>query len=118
MKAGLFLGALVSMSAIAANVPAPLVANNIEVSPTTQIERLIVYSKLGNGDVFVSTDAHSEQCSNGYFIDKASAGYEGIVSMLIAAYQAKTPIQLSGYTDAFWGGSTGPVCALYNVTYP
>ncbi len=91
---------------------------NIETSTVTQIDRLIAYSKRGNGDIFISTDANIEQCINGYFIDKASAGYEANFSMLLAAYQAKTPVQLSAYIDTFWNGSSGKVCALYNVTYP
>lgn len=91
---------------------------NIETSKVTQIDRLIVYSKRGNGDVFISTDANIEQCINGYFIDKASAGYEASFSMLLAAFQAKTPVQLSAYIDTLWNGSSGKVCALYNVTYP
>ncbi|EJE4149822.1 hypothetical protein C1S86_23850 [Vibrio parahaemolyticus] len=117
MKVFTLLGVLMSVSVYAAPT-LPTVANNIETSSLTQIDRLIVYGKRGNGDVFLSTDANSEQCADGYFIDKASAGYEGSVSMLIAAYQAKTQIQISGYTDSFWSGSTGQVCALYNVTYP
>ncbi|NNU14548.1 hypothetical protein HL669_23380 [Vibrio parahaemolyticus] len=117
MKVFTLLGVLMSVSVYAAPT-VPTVANNIETSSPTQIDRLIVYGKRGNGDVFLSTEANSEQCADGYFIDKASAGYEGSVSMLIAAYQAKTQIQISGYTDSFWSGSTGQVCALYNVTYP
>ncbi len=112
---------LILLMAIVVGIVSPTIAEttrNIESTPTTQIDRLIVYSKRGNGDVFVSTEANTESCRHGYFIDKASAGYEGTLSLLLAAYQTKTPITLTAYTNVLWSGSEASVCELYNITYP
>lgn len=92
-------------------------ASLVEGAPKGHIERLITYGRRGNGDVYLSMEANGEICSSGYFIDKSSAGYNGILSMLMAAYQAKLPIVVYGYKDTHWSGSTNTVCELYNVAY-
>ena len=96
---------------------APASASLVEAAPKGHIERLIAYSRVGNGDVYLSMEANGEICSSGYFIDKSSAGYNGILSMLMAAYQANLPIVVVGYKDTHWSGSPNAVCELYNVTY-
>ena len=96
---------------------APASASLVEAAPKGHIERLIAYSRVGNGDVYLSMETNGEICSSGYFIDKSSAGYNGILSMLMAAYQAKLPIVVYGYKDTHWSGSTNTVCELYNVAY-
>lgn len=95
----------------------PTSASLVEAAPKGHIERLIAYSRVGNGDVFVSMASNGEICSSGYFIDKSSAGYNGILSMLMAAYQANLPIVVYGYKDTHWSGSASTVCELYNVAY-
>ncbi|WP_104401910.1 hypothetical protein [Vibrio penaeicida] len=88
-----------------------------EASPTGSIKRLIAYTKFGNGDVYVQLNANSTSCSHGYFIDKSSAGYESTLSMLLAAYQANTPVTLYANPEKKWAGSGNSVCELYSVVY-
>ncbi len=91
--------------------------SDTESSPKSTIKRLIAYSKFGNGDVYVELNTNSSTCKNGYFINKTSAGYEATLSMLLAAYQANTPVILYGYKNNQWSGSSAPVCELYSVLY-
>lgn len=95
----------------------PVAASELEGSSLSSIDRLIAYSRFGNGDVFISLETNGPQCAHGYYVDKSSAGYESMLSMLVAAYQAKTPIVLHGTTSKQWSGSSKPVCEIYSVSY-
>ncbi|MEI8671951.1 hypothetical protein P4S52_08290 [Vibrio sp. SA48] len=88
-----------------------------ETSPKDTIKRLIAYSDYGNGDVYIELTRNGATCSHGYYIDKASAGYESTLSMLLAAYQANTKILISGYVNNRWAGSSAAVCEIYSVIY-
>ncbi len=94
-----------------------LASVDLESSPKSTIKRLISYSKFGKGDVYVQLNSGTSACSHGYFINKESAGYESVLSMLLAAYQANTPVILYGYKNNQWSGSSAPVCELYSVLY-
>ncbi|AIU68026.1 hypothetical protein ABF162_14205 [Vibrio coralliilyticus] len=86
-----------------------------EESPTGLIKRIQAYSV--HGDIFISMETNGQQCSTGYFIDKVSPGYESILSMLLAAYQANTPISIFAYEDQRWSATTAPVCKIFSVVY-
>ncbi|MDC5855186.1 hypothetical protein [Vibrio europaeus] len=88
-----------------------------EASPQGTIKRLIAYSKYGNGDVYVELTQNGATCSSGYYIDKASAGYESTLSMLLAAYQANTPVTIFAYENKRWAGSSYAVCEISSVVY-
>lgn len=95
----------------------PLFVCANESSSKGVISRLISYANLGSGDVFVSLPTNGTICTYGYFIDKNSNGYEGIISMLLAAYQAQTPVIITGIESSRWPGSAGAVCEIYAVEY-
>ncbi|NRB68229.1 MAG: hypothetical protein HRU48_12825 [Vibrio sp.] len=86
-----------------------------EGSPTGTIKRMQSYSS--SGDVFVSMETNGQQCNTGYFIDKLSAGYESTLSMLLAAYQANTPISIIAFEDQRWSGTSAAVCKISSVVY-
>ncbi len=99
-----------------------------ESSSEGMIEEIISYSNygtLGNddtkGDVWVSLATNNgASCSYGYFIHKAQGGYQSNLSMLLAAYHAKTPIKIRGNTGVLWSGSnseTDPACEVDSVQY-
>ncbi|NOH22831.1 hypothetical protein [Vibrio europaeus] len=88
-----------------------------EASPKGTIKDIFAYSKFGNGDVYIVLSQNGSSCSGGYYIDKASAGYESILSMLLAAYQANTNVVINGYVNNRWSGSSEPVCEIFRVAY-
>jgi hypothetical protein len=88
-----------------------------EPSSKGVISRLITYTNFGNGDVFISLPTNGAICTYGYYMNKDSLGYQASLSMLLAAYQAKTPVKLTGNESNRWTGSGNPVCELYSVEY-
>ncbi|MCG9584193.1 hypothetical protein L1D13_24475 [Vibrio tubiashii] len=86
-----------------------------EESPTGLIKRIQAYSV--HGDIFISMETNGQQCSTGYYIDKVSPGYESILSMLLAAYQANINVVINGYVNNRWSGSSEPVCEIFRVAY-
>ncbi|MBQ4838464.1 hypothetical protein [Pseudoalteromonas luteoviolacea] len=92
-------------------------ASSTELSIGTQITELNVYSRLGNGDVYVKLNINGNYCKHGYFINKNSAGYESILSSLLSAYHAQSNIKIFGFTGQahHWSGNTGPTCEIYSV---
>ena len=88
-----------------------------EKSPKGTIKRLVAYSLYSAGDMLVSLQTNGSVCSNGYFIDKNTIGYENILSMLLSAYHAKTPIYITGDEGNKWGGSSKPTCHILSVEY-
>jgi len=92
-------------------------AGSNETSPSSHIKRLISYSQYGNGDVYVQLESSGTICSYGYFINENSPGFKNNFSMLLAAYQAGTPVRIEAYDDRRWSGSSGVVCEIYSVIY-
>lgn len=88
-----------------------------ETSDITTIVRVVSFSEYGNGDVVVVTEKKGTSCVSGYWLKKVDPGFNANLSMLIAAYQAKTNIVLTGLTDEIWSGSGGRYCHLYSVDY-
>lgn len=88
-----------------------------EISPKGTVDKLIAYARNGNGDIYVGLTENGTTCSNGYYIDKASLGYESILSLLLAAYQANTQVTILADVSKRWSGSSHPVCEIYYVAY-
>ena len=90
----------------------------LQLSPVSEIKALQTYTNWGNADVVVVLQSTSGVCQ-GYWFNKDDAGYQSNLSMLIAAYQANTKLQLHGYEDmsSKWPGSTTHFCKLYSITY-
>ncbi|MDP5211343.1 hypothetical protein, partial [Microbulbifer sp. 2205BS26-8] len=72
---------------------------------------------VGNGDVFISLSTNGATCNYGYFVNKNSQGFEGQLSMLLAAYQAKTPIYISANENSRWSNSSNTVCEVHSIEY-
>ncbi|ELV8625806.1 MULTISPECIES: hypothetical protein [Vibrio] len=89
---------------------------DLDIPLPTMIDRLVIDSR--QGDAFLSMETNSEPCPGGYFVAKSHPGYDGLLSMLLAAYQAHTPIIVSAYPDSLWPASRQTVCELHSVTYP
>ncbi|NOU52139.1 hypothetical protein HG263_16540 [Pseudoalteromonas sp. JBTF-M23] len=91
-------------------------ANNI-ASSSTEIVALASYNQYGGGDVIFKLKDPIEQCT-GYFLSKSDDGFNANVSMIIAAYQAKTKVKVWGIPEQKWAGSSsGYYCKLYVVAY-
>lgn len=88
-----------------------------EKSSSVKIKQLIAYSKFGNGDVYLSLESNTKICAHGYFVNKDSAGFDNVYSMLVAAYHGRTPVRVYAYTESRWSGSSNPVCEIYAVMY-
>lgn len=94
-----------------------LSANSNETSPTSKIKKLVSYSKYGNGDVYVLLEQSAPICSSGYYISQDRVGFKNNFSMLLAAFQAQTPIKIIGDDQNTWSGSSSYICEIYNVIY-
>ncbi|EHA1126481.1 hypothetical protein FG475_15275 [Vibrio navarrensis] len=111
----LLLGLCFSPLALSAMPSSPL---EMETTSETQIERLVVFSQSGNGDLLVSVKAPSERCAGGYFVKKSSPGYEGIFSVLLAAHQAHSKVKLTADPAALWPSYPQPTCEVLSITLP
>jgi hypothetical protein len=87
-----------------------------EPSPLTTIKRFISYNQYGDGDV-VFTVANPTSSCFGYWINKNDAGFNANLSLILAAYQAKTNVKVHGLTDQKWSGSGNFWCKLYAIEY-
>ncbi|WP_233081101.1 hypothetical protein [Rheinheimera soli] len=96
----------------------PMTAFALQLSPVSEIKALQSYTNWGNADVVVVLQSTSGVCK-GYWFNKDDAGYQSNLSMLIAAYQANTKLQLHGHEEisSKWAGSATHFCKLYSVTY-
>lgn len=76
------------------------------------------YNKYGSGDVIFRLSAPIEECY-GYWINKGEPGFEANLSMIIAAYQAKSPVVVYGLPaqSERWQGSSAHWCKLYAISY-
>ena len=88
-----------------------------ENSPKSTIKRLISYSNVVNGDLYVSLANNGSSCANGYFLNVDDKGFKVISSMLLAAYHANSIIHIDGITTVKWSGSSANVCKIYDVEY-
>ncbi|TQV86452.1 hypothetical protein [Aliikangiella coralliicola] len=107
MKKLIYILMMLPMTAIAASEP----------SPMSKIKRVITYADYGGGDVQVVLETNGTTCKDGYFFNKADPNFDGMLSMLLSAYHAKTRIILDGHTDQKWAGSSGYYCKLYSIRY-
>ncbi|RSD32131.1 hypothetical protein [Vibrio pectenicida] len=76
------------------------------------------HNQYGMGDVVFKLSTPDIRCPDGYWLNKKDVGFEPTLSMLIAAYHAKTPIRAAGLTNQKWDGSRGFYCKLYSISYP
>jgi hypothetical protein len=88
-----------------------------EGSPITNIAEIYSYSEYGGGDVVFSLKNPSANCDKGYWLKKSDPGFNANLSMLIAAYHAKTNVIVYGHINEIWDGSTGKYCHLYAINY-
>ncbi len=105
----------------------PAIASEESSTEGGLITEIISYSDYGTadsagnkGDVWVSLAVNGASCSYGYYIHKAQGGYDSNLSMLLAAYHAKTPIKIRGNVGELWVGSnseTHPACEVNSVQY-
>jgi len=77
--------------------------------------RLYVYSTFGNGDVaFYGTPAGS--CV-GFWLRPTDPGFKNMYAVLLAARAADRPVQVWGYDDQVWTGSTGTYCRVDTIDF-
>jgi hypothetical protein len=88
-----------------------------EASQSTSITRFISYNKFGGGDVVFRIANPTANCF-GYWISKGDAGFSTNLSLILAAYQTKTKVKVTGLTDQKWPGSSSFWCKLYAIEYP
>lgn len=90
----------------------------LEPSPVSEIKVLQTYTNYIKADVVVVLQNISGVCK-GYWFNKDDTGYQSNLSMLIAAYQANTKLQLHGHDEisSKWEGSGTHFCKLYSITY-
>ena len=92
------------------------VAAATEGSALSKIEQLYSFSESGGGDVTVRLSENGSICA-GYWLKKTDPGFQANLSMIIAAYHAKSDIVITGHTDQIWAGSGGKYCHVYSVGY-
>ncbi|MGD8112539.1 hypothetical protein [Vibrio sp. TRT 17S01] len=99
--------------------PAFVMANSTrESSSRTTITRVISYNEFGAGDAVFQVANPTSLCS-GYWITKGDPGFEANLSMIIAAYQAKSTVIVHGLPaeNKKWAGSANHWCKLYSIEY-
>ncbi len=97
---------------------APLGVFAVERSPVSEVQAIHSYTNFGHADVVVVLQNSSDVCK-GYWFNKDDAGYQSNLSMLLAAFQANTKLQVHGHEEiqSKWTGSETHFCRLYSVTY-
>ncbi|MCE9687159.1 hypothetical protein LZP73_13250 [Shewanella sp. AS16] len=88
----------------------------MEQTAVTNVVRLISYNQFGSGDVVFTVKNLGSNCI-GYWINRDDAGFEANLSMLLAAYHAKTRVKVAGLDDQKWSGSNSLFCKLYAIEY-
>jgi hypothetical protein len=109
-KSVTILLAICSLSLFAINT-------NYEGSALTKINTVYGYSEFGGGDVYFKLDENSANCSGGYWMRKSDPGFNTTLSMVLAAYQAKTQLVVYGLIDESWAGTSVKTCRLYSISY-
>lgn len=83
----------------------------------TTIKMVNSFSNYGAGDVIFSTaNSGTTECPV-FWITKTDPGFQANLSMIIAAYHAKTSVTVVGITDFPWSGTTEKSCKLYYIQY-
>lgn len=82
-------------------------------TPITKVSLVSSYNQYGNGDVIFKVENPISECIDGYWLTKTDSGYPANMAMIIAAFQAKTSVVVSGLPDQLWYGSGGKYCKLY-----
>ncbi|WP_020411112.1 hypothetical protein [Microbulbifer variabilis] len=87
-----------------------------EMSPTSIIK--IVHSYPADGEVVFTLENPTSICK-GYWLKSDSPGQATTMSMILAAYHAKTNVKVWGYTEDGnqWPGSTSKYCKLHTIAY-
>ncbi|MEI8594388.1 hypothetical protein [Photobacterium sp. Hal280] len=88
-------------------------------SGASTIKMIHSYSEYGGGDViFRLAESETTSCPSGYWLRKTDPGFDANLSMLIAAFHAKSRVVVYGLPDEIWPGSqTGKYCHLYAINY-
>ncbi|MEZ9526794.1 hypothetical protein [Enterovibrio norvegicus] len=86
-------------------------------SSTSTIVIVNSYSEYGGGDVYFTLASPADECPNGYWMRKTDPGFQANLSMVIAAYQAKSSVRIYGLPDEMWSGTSGKACRLYAISY-
>ncbi|WP_239445605.1 hypothetical protein [Vibrio nigripulchritudo] len=94
-----------------------LYASGYVGSEFTSISFVTSYNQYGPGDVAFKIKTPISQCPDGYWITKADPGFQANLSMLIAAFQAKSNVRIYGLPSQKWAGSSGTFCKLYSIEY-
>lgn len=88
------------------------------VSGKSYINRVISYNEYGAGDVVFRIANPINDCY-GYWLTKGDPGFNANLTMIIAAYQAKTPVIVAGLPaqSEQWKGSKDHWCKLYGIEF-
>ncbi|WP_330960985.1 hypothetical protein [Photobacterium sp. 53610] len=86
-------------------------------STVSTIKEVTSYSEYGDGDVVFKLASPEATCPSGYWLRKTDPGFQANLSMVIAAYQAKTSVMAFGLPDEIWSGSKGKYCRMYAISY-
>ena len=86
-------------------------------SPISKVVSVTSYAEYGPGDVIFSIENPIPECINGYWLKKSDPGFQANLSMVIAAYHAKSNVLIYGLPDQIWPASGGKFCHLFNITY-
>jgi hypothetical protein len=78
---------------------------------------LLSYNTEGDGDVIFRVSDPAENCDNGCWLTKSDPGFGANLSMLLAAYQAKTTVKIHGDPAIRWPLSNVKYCKLYGIQY-
>ena len=88
-----------------------------ESSNPGTVVRVLSYTSYGNGDAAVQVSNAAGKICEGYWLNKADAGFQANLAMLITAYQTKNNVILYGETTSRWAGTGAYFCHLTVVDY-
>ena len=83
------------------------------ITSTTTISYVASYSS--NEWVIFKVAAPISECSDGYWIAKSDIGFQSNVSMILAAYAAKSTVVVDAFIDKPWPGSSAKFCKLNSL---
>lgn len=105
MKKSLFLFLLFSFGAQASLVN----------TGATTIKNITTFTDYGAGDIIIATaNSGTTECPV-YWMTKADPGFQANLSLIIAAYHAKSTIAIDGHTELRWPGTSGKSCKIYSI---
>ena len=81
-----------------------------------KIVTISAYTSFGNGDVILTVDSQPTGCDAGFWLSKSDPGFSSTLSVLLAAFHAKSKISISGDPNQLWGGTTSKYCKIVWVT--